>query len=203
MQRLAVALALTFFLAACCSPRDHQREDGAAAGPGGVVSVGEFDSVGLHGGGHVVLRYGPTESVRLLKGSTQYTRIRVEDAHSLEIDACENDCPLHYDLEVEVVMPRIAAVAVEGGGHIEAVSGFPSQDQLTAAVHGGGDIDLRAIDAANATAAVDGGGRIHIRANQHLTAAVNGGGSIGYSGNAEVTNAVNGGGDVHREDGAQ
>jgi len=169
---------------------------------GTVVPVGHFDSVGLSGGGHIVLRYGTTERVTLLKGSTQYTHVTVENGHDLKIDACNSDCPMQYDLEIEIVMPRVAAVAISGGGHVESAPGFPTQGMVEAAVHGGGSIDIRAINAADATAAVNGGGRIRLHSDKHLTAAVNGGGSIGYSGAAEVTSAVNGGGSVHREDGS-
>ena len=170
---------------------------------GAVVPVGQFNSVGLHGGGHVVLRYGATERVTILKGSTQYTHIYVENGRSLRIDTCNDSCPMQYDLEVEIVMPRVTAVAIMGGGHIESAPGFPAQGTITAAIHGGGNIDIRAIDAADATAAVDGGGRIRLHSDKHLTAAINGGGSVGYSGAAEVTSAVNGGGSVHREDGSR
>jgi hypothetical protein len=168
---------------------------------GAVISVGQFDSVGLRGGGHIVLRYGATERVTLLKGSTQYTTFQIKDGHNLTIDACNDNCPMQYDLEIEIVMPRVTAVAISGGGHIESAPGFPTQGMITAAVHGGGSIDIRAINAADATAAVNGGGRIRLHSDKHLTAAVNGGGSIGYWGAAEVTSAVNGGGSVHREDG--
>ena len=170
---------------------------------GAVVPVGHFDSVGLSGGGHVVLRYGTTERVTLLKGSTQYTHIIVENGRHLKIEACRGDCPMQYDLEIEIVMPRVTAVAISGGGHIEGAPGFPTQGMITAAVHGGGSIDIRAIDATDATAAVNGGGHIRLHSDKHLTAAVNGGGSIAYSGAAEVTSAINAGGSVHREDGSR
>lgn len=170
---------------------------------GEVVPVGQFNSVGLHGGGHVVLRYGTSERVTILKGSTQYTHITVENGQGLRIDTCNDSCPMQYDLEVEIVMPRVTAVAIHGGGYIEGMPGFPTQGVIAAAIHGGGNIDIRAIDVADATAAVDGGGRIRLHTDRHLTAAVNGGGSIGYSGTAEVTSAINGGGSIHREDGSR
>jgi Putative auto-transporter adhesin, head GIN domain len=165
------------------------------------VPTAPFDSVELRGGGHVTLRYGTVERVTLLKGSTQYTQMRVEDAHRLVIDTCNSDCPLQYDLDIEIVMPRIASAAIAGGGRIESTPGFPAQNAITAAVKGGGNIDLRSVDAKDATAAVNGGGRIGLRADSQLTAAVNGGGSIRYAGNAQVTTAINGGGSVQPEDG--
>ncbi|HTW36887.1 MAG TPA: DUF2807 domain-containing protein [Rhizomicrobium sp.] len=168
---------------------------------GGDVPVGHFDSVELRGGGHVILRYGATERVTLISGSTQFTHFHIEDCGRLVINACTYDCPSHYDLEIQILAPHVNAVAIRGGGHIESVPGFPAQGAITAAIQGGGDIDLRTIDAANGTAAVDGGGKIRIHASRHLTAAVNGGGSIAYWGAAEVTSAINGGGSIHRENG--
>jgi hypothetical protein len=167
-----------------------------------TVPAQHFDSVELRGGGNVVFKHGPTQTVRILNGSTQYTHIHAdaEESRKLIIDACDRDCPHHYDLDIEIETPEIPAVAISGGGAIESTGGFPSQHAVTAAVHGGGRIDLRSIDAADATAAVDGGGSISVKAADGLTAAVNGGGKIRYWGNPRVTEAVNGGGNVSRGD---
>jgi len=166
-----------------------------------TVPLSRFDSVELRGGGHVVLRHGAVQRVTILKGSTRYTTLAVRDSRTLVIDACNSDCPMHYDLEIEIVTPAIAAAAVNGGGAIVSASGFPAQGSITAAVNGGGHVDLRAIDARSATAAVDGGGKIEIRAKAALSAAVDGGGSIRYVGNPAVTTAINGGGSVRPEGG--
>src|SRR5580692_6578369 len=104
---------------------------------GGTIQTGRFDSVELRGGGHVVLRHGAAERVTLLAGNTQYTRIRIEDGDKLVIDACNSDCPNHYDLEIEIVTPDIQGVSIEGGGHVETASGFPAQSAIAAAVEGG------------------------------------------------------------------
>lgn len=42
-----------------------------------VVPLGHFDKIGLEGGGHVVVKYGPTQRVTILKGSTQYTTFTI------------------------------------------------------------------------------------------------------------------------------
>lgn len=166
-----------------------------------AVPVAHFDSVELEGGGHVVIRHGDAQRVVLVKGSTRFTTFETgSNSHKLTIKTCNRDCPEQYDLEIEITTPDIAAVAIEGGGHIESDGAFPGQHAITAAVRGGGHIDLRSINADDATAAVDGGGHIELRAEEHLTAAVNGGGHIGYTGNARVTEAVNGGGSVTRGD---
>jgi hypothetical protein len=165
-----------------------------------TVSVPPFRSIELRGGGHVILRHGAEQRVILLKGSTHFTRFTHDRGNSdqLVIDACNDDCPSQYRLEVEVVTPTVDGVAVSGGGKIESESGFGHQGSIAAAVEGGGDIDVRSIDAAKATAAVSGGGAIRLRAERRLEAAVDGGGDIRYWGDPAVTSAIDGGGNVSR-----
>lgn len=165
-----------------------------------LVRVEPFNSVELEGGGHVVVRSGDVQQVRLLKGSTALTRIVVEDRGKLKIEACRNDCPHHYDLEVEITSPRIDALAISGGGDIDSDGSFAPVHHLALAINGGGRIDARAMDADNAEVAVDGGGLIKLRARGELTAAVDGGGEIRYWGNPHVTSAIDGGGEVERGD---
>jgi hypothetical protein len=163
-----------------------------------TVSVPPFRSVELQGGGRITLRPGPEQRVALLNGSTHYTHFHIRHNDQLVIDACNNDCPVHYDLEIEIITPEIQGVALSGGGEIVAERGFARQRELGVAIDGGGEIDVRAIPASSADAAVDGGGDIRLRAERALQAAVNGGGSISYWGNPSVTSAVSGGGSVDR-----
>lgn len=166
---------------------------------GTPVSVGRFDGVELRGGGHVTVKHGASQSVTLLKGSTQYTRFHIRDSHVLVIDVCDGNCPTVYDLDVQIATPDLASAAVDGGGEIVAASGFPARNEFAVAVNGGGDVDMRAISAASVSAAVHGGGDVHVTATQQLNAAVSGGGDITYRGNPQVNEAVNGGGSVERE----
>jgi hypothetical protein len=163
-----------------------------------AVSVEPFRSVELRGGGHVVLRHGAIQRVTILEGSTQFTHFHVTYDGQLVIDACDSNCPRHYDLEVEIVTPRIDGVAIDGGGKVESDRSFGRQEAIGVAIQGGGHIDLRTIDAGHADAAVNGGGRIALRAERSLEAAVNGGGNISYWGNPSVTSAVSGGGSIDK-----
>ena len=165
---------------------------------GTPVPIDHFGSVQLRGGGHVVVQRGDVQRVTLISGSTQFTRFRVEHGGQLVIDACDSDCPHHYDLDIEIVTPNIDGVSIEGGGKIETASSFGRQDNIAAAIEGGGDIDIRSIDATNASAAINGGGDIRLKAQRSLMAAVDGGGDITYWGNPEVTSAVDGGGNVSK-----
>src|ERR1700743_304337 len=118
------------------------------------VPVGHFDSVSLGGGGHVTIKYGAKQSVTLLKGSTEFTTIKIKHGDSLEIDACNDRCPHEYDLEIEIVTPELKAAAIEGGGHITAESGFPNRGEISVAVDGGGHLDMAALKADKVSAAV-------------------------------------------------
>ena len=99
-----------------------------AAFSASTLPVGPFRSLELRGGGHVILRHGAAQRIKLIDGSTQVTRFRVKSDGQLVIDACNKDCPRHYNLEVEIVTPRIEGVAIAGGGKLESESGFGRQD---------------------------------------------------------------------------
>jgi len=161
-----------------------------------VVRVAPFRSVALEGGGHVVLRNGNVQQVRLLKGDPALTRFRVRDDGQLRIEACNDNCPSRYDLEIEITTPAIDALAISGGGAIDVSGGLPCRPGFALAVDGGGTIDSRAMRCAQATVAVNGGGVVRVSAAHRLTAAVHGGGTIKYWGNPELTQAIDGGGEV-------
>ena len=163
-----------------------------------LVRVPQFDGVGLRGGGSVTIVPGPVQRVSIIEGSSRFTRIYVEHGRSLRIDACNEFCPRHYQLRVEIESPNVPTVAVDGGGQIRVAPGFRPQRELVAAVNGGGTIDARAMEAADVTAAVNGGGSLLVRAAARLTGAVRGGGSVRYWGNPQVTSVTQGGGWIGR-----
>lgn len=161
-----------------------------------TVPVPAFQSVELRGGGDVVVRPGPVQRVTLINGSTQFTGFRVMQDGQLRIDACNERCPQHYALRIEIVSPHAPDLAIQGGGTITAEPGFAPQSQLSAAVDGGGRIDARSVAARSFNAAINGGGKIFAGRSSVLSAAVNGGGEVRYAGNPEVSSAIHGGGNV-------
>jgi len=160
------------------------------------VPVAPFRSVELRGGGEIFVRPGPVQRVTILEGSRQFTNVYMRRNGELRIDVCNNRCPQRYRLRVQIESPRVPDVAISGGGTIRASGGFAPQSQLSAAVNGGGLIDVRAVDAVDVAAAVNGGGSIQVRPRSNLTAAVSGGGLVRYWGNPRVQMAVHGGGSV-------
>ena len=166
----------------------------------GLIDVPQFRSVELRGGGAVDVVPGPQERVAIIEGNSRFTQIYVENDGKLVINNCKEPCPAGYRLRVEVQSPIAPGLAVDGGGQIVTRGGFSMQQHLAAAVHGGGHIDARSIDAIHVSAAVDGGGNIAVHPRSTLSAAVNGGGHIRYDGNPTTAVAIRGGGDVSRGD---
>jgi hypothetical protein len=165
---------------------------------GETVNVGPFRSIELRGGGQVFVHRGDTQRITLVAGSTQYTSFTIEDGQTLVIDACDRSCPNgNYDLRIDIATPDIHGVAVDGGGDIQGSGDLPTK-RLSAAVNGGGNIDMRAIHADKVHAAISGGGKIKVYAGSDLHAAVSGGGLIQYWGNPHISSAISGGGDVRQ-----
>lgn len=163
-----------------------------------IVSVHNFRSVELRGGGLVDVLPGPVQQVAIVEGTSQLTHMYVDREGMLVIRTCDEHCPPAYRLRVQIRSPQVPDLAIDGGGTIVAGPGFASQAHLSAAVNGGGRIDARPIDAARVLAAVNGGGELLVRARTSLSAAVNGGGHIRYWGTPATSIAVHGGGGVTR-----
>jgi len=173
----------------------------AAAAPAGAatpVPLAKFKAISLVGGGEVHLRHGPEQKVTLLRGDLDLTRFEVKKGN-LEIRACVRSCH-DYDLAIEIVTPDIDALAITGGGTIEAEGAFPARDGLAASVRGGGVIDAEAIRARSVAASIRGGGVIETDPRETLVASVQGGGNVRYRGDPQKTVSINGGGDVTRTD---
>jgi hypothetical protein len=164
------------------------------------IPLPAFKSVELQAGGEVRIVPGPVQRVTLVEGSQEFTTFRMRRDNQLVIStSCNDRCPRHYPLRIQIESPYVPDVAVDAGGRIVASPGFAPQRQVSAAVSAGGTIDLRAVDAYAVSAAVNAGGDIYVRPRASLSAAVNAGGDIHYSGNPAVSMAVQNGGEVRRD----
>lgn len=157
-----------------------------------------FNSIDVPNGGHVVLRPAQRQSVRLLKGSLDYTRVGVTDGGVLVIDKCSVKCPRGYRLEVEVLVPNVSRISFANGGWIQSLGSFAGQSDLAARVSHGGTVDVRSMAADRVTATVEQGGRILTAPRGSLLATVTQGGAITYWGNPRVQESVQHGGVVSK-----
>jgi beta-lactamase regulating signal transducer with metallopeptidase domain len=164
----------------------------------GVPLTASFNAIELRNGGHVNLVQGQSQSVTLLKGDPQESSITLDNDGRLVIDRCPTRCPRRHDFEVEVVTPRLAAIAVAEGGTIQSRGEFPHQAEIGVAVSQGGTIDIRSMAVGNVTASVNSGGRIFVKPQGVLSAEIEQGGLITYWGAADVKSSVRYGGVVAR-----
>lgn len=161
-----------------------------------VVPVAPFRSIELHDGGHVILRHGPTQTVTLLKGSTDCAQFTMADGGWLVIDKYKGRCRRKYELEIEIITPYIAEILVADGGRIQSRGSFPRQTGIKVAVRNGGMIDIRTIVPDRVTASVEEGGGIFVMPQVVLSASVVNGGQITYWGDARIESSVRHGGAV-------
>src|SRR5262249_14485100 len=154
------------------------------------VPVAAFDSIELHDGARVILRYGPIQRVTLIKGSLDYTSVTVADVGRLIINKCKSRCPRGYELEIELVTWDIARISVNDGGAIDSQGDLPRRAELQAGVSQGGTIDIRAMLVASVTASVEQGGSIFTTPQIALFASIEQGGNITYWGEPSVESSV-------------
>ena len=174
-------------LAGCARP--------APANAQSVPELMPFRSIALSDGGHVTVRHGDAQGVRVIAGEAAIavdgTQLRIARRRASE----------HRErLEVEVVAPALDALWVENGGRLVLAGDFPRQPSLAVAVSNGGALDARALAADRVTASVAQGGMIFARPLARLDAAVSHGGAITYWGDPQVQRAISHGGVVQRGD---
>ena len=183
-MRFALVLATA---ALCAAP--------FAASAETVIPTAKFTGVELHGGGTITIHQGPVQRVTLVHGDAGKARFRVVDG-KLIMSPCDGFCWGPNRFDVEIVTPELNGAEIMGGGQISADGAFPAQGAVSAAIHGGGGIDLRSVPAQSARAAIHGGGRIIVSAASSLDAAIYGGGAIKYAGHPAVNSSIHGGGSV-------
>lgn len=168
-----------------------------ASAQGRVVQLPAFNSVEVSDGGHVMIRYGSTHRVTLVRGDLNYTKMRVNADGVLVVQNLRHESR-GYRSEVEIEMPSITRLLMSNGGWIRTSGSFPRQGQIEVEVDNGGSIDTRSMVVDNVTASVDQGGRILTVPGASLSARVSHGGVITYWGNPRVRRSIEDGGVVQK-----
>lgn len=167
----------------------------ALASAATVTPVGKFNAVELRGGGTVTIRQAPVQRVTVIEATSDRPRVEVV-GEKLILAPCRGSCWGPNRFEVLVETPVMSSVAIMGGGKILAEGNFAPQGAVSAAIHGGGIIDLKTMPAQSASAVIHGGGKIVVAAQDALSASIAGGGSIHYLGKPTVSTSIHGGGSV-------
>lgn len=160
------------------------------------VRLAPFNSIEIVNSGHAIIRPGPAPQVTFIKGSADYTRVRVTNGGALVIEKCAVKCPRGYELELDIAVPRITSISLANGGRIQTRGTFARQEELDVEVAHGGTVDVRTMLIDRVVARINQGGRILTAPRVSLLATVRQGGNVTYWGDARVTSSVEHGGVV-------
>lgn len=161
-----------------------------------ATEAASYRSIELHGGGTVSVRYGPERRVTI--SPADHGREIRSQADRLVIERCRGECSQGHRIDIEVVTPQLAELAVSDGGTIRLIGDFPAQDAVAASVSDGGTIDMRSLEAERISASIAQGGRILAYPRRQLAASISDGGVVTYWGTADVRSSVRRGGTVLR-----
>lgn len=164
-----------------------------------ALDLPPFDDVGVSGSALVNIRPGARQQVIIREGSASVSEIKVERYGSLKIRTCRHNCPANYRLVVDLVMPRLGDLAVNGSARMVVAPGFAAAGSRDMAVSGSGVIHAPGLSATSMEIAVSGSGSVHVGNARQITAAVSGSGRVGYAGNPAVQQIVSGSGWVGKE----
>lgn len=191
---------------------------GGTPGSGKLVTVDRkvdgFTKVANETGGDVSIEVGKPFSVKVTIDDNleKMVTTKVVDGE-LEISSSERIDPTM--LRVEITMPSIEAMAIEGAG--DAMIEGVDSPAMTASIEGAGDIVLKGktkdlglsiegagnidafgLNADKVKASIAGAGSINLAASQTLDATIEGAGDIRYHGDPKVTKSIDGAGSIEK-----
>lgn len=174
--------------------------------------VGAFERIELRSAENLKVTVGPKASVKLTGDSNLLDLISTRTEGGTLIVEAIGSYRVRAPIQVEVEVPSLSALAVEGSsdarvtglsgekfslaidgsGNVE-VSG--SVNKLEVELSGSGDARLSNLSARSVRAELNGSGNISLDASESLTAELNGSGNIAYRrGLKQVKSSINGSG---------
>ena len=113
------------------------------------VPVPTFRSVQLRGGGDVTIVPARYNGSRIVEGSTQFTRIRVDRDGQLQHRRLQRALPAQLPPADRDPSHRAYPISAIDGGGLITTAAASAAAQLSVGVNGGGKIDARSVDAAD------------------------------------------------------
>jgi Putative auto-transporter adhesin, head GIN domain len=177
-------------------------------------SLPPFTKVELAGGVNVVVGDGARQLVVVHADDNLLDHVTTRVAAGRLVVGDTGSFTTTAPLSVVVTVPKLAALALSGGGVLDAanldertlavtlsgggvVHANGKTDRLRLLLSGGGDAELGGLAARDATVRLTGAGRVVVQVTNSLDALVSGAGAIFYSGNPEhVTSNVTGTGAI-------
>lgn len=205
----AAGLSGALLLAACGGP--------AGDGPVSTESrnVGDFQALRIGGAANATIRVGPAPSLTITASADTLAGIRTEVRDGTLV--VEQKGRLFWsgeDVKLEITVPVLREVTVNGAGHVEVHEASGDALRLTlqgaghlvargeigsldVTINGAGNGELSGLRARAVKAVVNGAGNVTVHAVEELDAVVNGVGKLRYVGTpAKLDTRINGVGNV-------
>lgn len=178
----------------------------ARRGNGSVVSeertAANFTKVELEGVGEVIIypgqKYNEKDYAVIVKTDSNLQDIIEIDVSgdTLTIERRHDENIRPTKLEIQVYMPALREVDLEGVGDIKIAAG--NAEELRLELSGVGDIDASSFEVENVKVYLNGVGDIEVWATQNLSGKLSGIGDIKYKGNPSKDIDESGIGDVRK-----
>lgn len=195
----------------------HARIQGSGKLTTRNVEVGKdikpFTHIETNGAYELIVTQGPQGDLKITGDDNIVSAVKLTNEGEKLVIGMDDDYTSNNRLKIEVTMPTIAGIAINGSGgaKVAKVQG----DDLQLAINGSGDMDVEGsvesldisingsaeIDASNLRAAevqtsISGSGSIQTFAEKTLSASISGSGEIRYKGQPKVSKSIAGSGEV-------
>jgi Putative auto-transporter adhesin, head GIN domain len=179
-------------------------------------TVAPFDRIEVNGHTNLTVRAGASRTLSLRGGERVLESLETTvRGGTLTFDPHDDGLNDDHEVDVTVTVPRIRGVEARGAGSVQLVnlvsealelrnegaSDFTASGRvgrLTAIVEGEGDLDLRDLEAGDATVRIEGIGDAEVTVLGELDASITGVGDIEFRGNPILRSDDEGVGEVRR-----
>lgn len=152
-----LAILLVSFLAVGCSQN-------CIEGNGSITTqsldIPEFSKINLEFSSDVSITQGKTQEVRAIGHANIIDNLKTTVRNDTWFIDLENGCYKDFDLEIQITLPNIERIAIDGSGDI-VINDFTDQRNLDLRIDGSGDIRLNKMDGLeDLNVKIDGSGSI-------------------------------------------
>jgi hypothetical protein len=179
--------------------------------------LNSFAAIRSSGAHPIKIKYGNEFKV-VLKGSTNLLPyFKTEVSNNKLVLGYENANVNHDDLQVEVTLPVLKSISLNGSSRVDVSGEFPlvnlfnvevsgsanvmvtnnlNADNLDITISGSGDMDLEKLTAKQATIGISGSGNARVKVRDEIKATISGSGRVYYLGNPTIDSRISGSGSV-------
>jgi hypothetical protein len=195
----------------------HARIQGSGNLSTRTVAIGKevkpFTQIETNGAYDLIVSQGPQSDLKITGDDNIITAVKLTNEGDKLVIGMEDDYTSSNKLRIEVTMPKVAGIAINGSGTAKvakiqgdnlalAINGSGEMDvdgaveALDISISGSAEIDASDLRAADVQTSISGSGSIQTSAEKTLSASISGSGEIRYKGQPKVSKSIAGSGEV-------